>query len=302
MPFSEGMFFGKDKKMKALSKNRFAEEIRHRCSAEIKAAIRQCEHLKAVDRRKRAVQDLLVTTPFALAKCYQNDHSYCEKHTFTCNPEQNKYWDKFCLPEAMKTTIEMTEKDEMNLLVSIRVRLGVDAVAKTFDNISTNKCEAMNRAYSKTHPKNNPSSTNFKARILSAVLVNNLGLEEACHVVHEAIGHKVCQNVQLKIKSHSDDILKRKESQKSLKAKVSRINRRKEKYNLHNQIKMSGVAKSSVMLDADDISNASNDESEPSISYPYQSGMDVFTDIDPRKEPEVSLDDLSMPGPSSLNN
>ena len=65
---------------------------------------------------------------------------------------------------------------------------------------------------------------------------------------------------------------------------------------------MSVVAKSSVMQDADDISNASNDESEPSISYPYQSGMDVFTDIDPRKEPEVSLDDLSMPGPSSLNN
>ena len=120
-------------------------------------------------------------------------------------------------------------------------------------------------------------------------------MNEACHVIHEALGHKICQSVKLKIESHSNDNLKRKEAQKSIKAKRSRINRKKEKYMLHNKLKMGGQERSLVIPDADTVSN---DGSESSVGHPYKKGMDVFTEINPRKDSVVSPNDLNRPGPS----
>ena len=74
MEFSETMFWGRNKDTRDNSKKKFAEEIRQRCSAEISAAIRKCEGVKGSEEKKLAVQNLLLTSPFAILQCYKGIH------------------------------------------------------------------------------------------------------------------------------------------------------------------------------------------------------------------------------------
>ena len=300
--FSEDMFYGKTKADRSLSRKRFAEEIKQRCTAEITTAINSinlCSSNNSGRNPKDIIQQKLQSTPFAVAECYKGNHTYCKSHSMVCKPD--KKWEKFCLKEEMREAIVMTPRDEINLRQIIRVRLAPSAIAQTYGNISTNKCESMNKAYGKTNPKAVLSTTNFQARILASVLTNNLGTYEATRLIQNTMNHNVSPNIIKKLKQHSDKIQKRKDQKKSLKCKSARVKRKKNSYTLHN-MKLSEIA--NEKKEKKNISSRTRSKKrrhsalevdEGEELYPYQTGKVLLKDI--------SLEEghdriLSQPGPS----
>ena len=150
--------------------------------------------------------------------------------------------------------------DKVELVELIKIRLGKLAIQHTYENISTNHCESMNRAFSKTNPKNITSTTNFRARILSSVLQNNLGLHESVKRVHQALGHQVSENVEQKLIKHNKSIRDYRQRHKSEASKNKRIARKMEKYALHNN------------------KNSKTANQEPFL---YSKGITIFDDILP---------------------
>ena len=281
VPFSDTMFPG-TKRQKQFAKGRFAEDLKLRCTAEFNVAVILSKDpalkLETDEERKIVLTDSLSTTPEAILNCYKGDHSSCQANSFVCKPEDGRLWQKPCVITQMKEKITMTSTDEVRVLKAISLRLGASACSKTYENITTNKCEAMNRAYSKTNPKNTLSTTNFEPRILSAVLTTNLGFDDFCELIHSNLKHEVSDAIKSKIKAHAQDIQKRRESHQSQSAKSKRLERKFEIYNLHNRSKQNVM----IAVDAEEY---------------YKSGMTLFDDEESSDSSDGdTLQDDSGPG------
>ena len=257
---SKRMFPAKTKKQQLHFQNRFSEDLKLRCTAEITAAIRLCPKDSSPAKKRAFVEKKLKFVPHAIVMCYRGNHKNCQQFSLACHPQAERFWGKKCLPEVLKKKMNINCNDKVELVELIKIRLGKLAIQHTYENISTNHCESMNRAFSKTNPKNITSTTNFRARILSSVLQNNLGLHESVKRVHQALGHQVSENVNQKLIKHTKSIRDSRQRHKSEVSKNKRISRKMEKYALHNN------------------KNSKTANQEPFL---YSKGITIFDDILP---------------------
>ena len=279
--FSQEMLGGGTASQRSHNRNRFCEDVKLRCTAEFNAAVKLSSDQKTDDAKKEFLIDKLRSVPFTMTQCYQGNHYKCQAFSSTCKPAQQQLWPKPCLPVSMKENINMNDADELELRSAIRLRLGPDAISKTYENVSTNKCESMNKAYSKTNPKSVLSTRNFEARILSATLTCNVGIDEACHLVRKGIQHTVCRDVIEQINAHAKEIRQKKELKKTPASKMKRISRKRVMYDLHNKVK------------AEKKDGASETSEDPH----YRNGLALFEGFKNLKdEPHT---DLFEAGPSS---
>jgi hypothetical protein len=129
------MFKGKNKYN---LKNRFALSVKSRCVAELRKA-----H-EVYNRNLRQIQTKMPNIIAVLVLCF---HGYCghmcTKYSLICKGNQqraNSY-----LPQNFKP--KMTGQDCSVLTKCIETLLGHDNLEKTRFQTSTQKCEAVNRAY-----------------------------------------------------------------------------------------------------------------------------------------------------------
>ena len=110
---------------------------------------------------------------------------------------------------------------------------------KTQRLLTTQKCEAVNRAISSTVPKNVTFSRNYDARVHAAVHAVNVGISEAlvseCHAVGSPItpGTRVSRHL-LQIQKNQ---INQKQIKKSAKTKQKRHMKRKSFFEIHANTK-----------------------------------------------------------------
>ena len=236
--FSKVMFPGnKQERTRAISS--FSEEIKRRCRSELSAAKNKLtihkkkaksEDFQLRDKLKVALQN----TPDAIIQCYKGSHTFCDKHSFVCS-RKNRY-DKSLLPTGIQRSMSMTEADEGELNSIIIKHMGPDAISHSYKNTSTQKNEALNRAFSKSNPKLITSSRTFVGRIGASVLVNNLGLEEEVHITQKSSQHVVSQTLKTKIGKEYQHRKRLQNLQKEPSHKKRRSTLTSQKYKLHQKL------------------------------------------------------------------
>ena len=188
------MFTDKLKVDRNKQKRKFAEDVRKRVSFEFKRAVHITKHMPDAQKKSEMFR-LLKDKTKVIIKCLKDDHSDC---TDLCD-----MWRENRLLEnghhEGHVYYEIKETDEKLLIGIINKRLGQDAIAKTWRNENTQKCEALHRMYIKTNPKQVTYIRNYRARILRSVLVNNLGFDGSTTMILQSLGHSVCGGVQKKM-------------------------------------------------------------------------------------------------------
>ncbi|KAH3727788.1 hypothetical protein DPMN_176774 [Dreissena polymorpha] len=107
--------------------------------------------------------------PKSIILCYNGYcGTYCSKHSLACRGSAGKYKPKLYLPESYKLKIEIS--DEALFKACIQIVLGPDSNDSTRLHTSTQKCEAVNRAYQTAIPKTVTFSRNCTGRIHSTIL------------------------------------------------------------------------------------------------------------------------------------
>lgn len=246
--FSDSMFLGTKKQREKLQ-NRFAAEVRTRCAAELTAAVNQCSGEMDKNEIIDKVSSLLSMTPKALIECYKGNCELCPQYSMVCNPKNDKPWKKSYLPSQLKGGINMTPEDVNKLEQLILYRLGSEAVRVTYKNSNTQKVEALNRSYTKTNPKVVTSTRNFKARIHSAVLTNNMGFDEAVALKLKSCRHQISPKVTRKLVTIEKRRQFFKAKQQKSEGKARRITRR--------------------------ALNFSNYDNRPNTNNEYEKGIDI---------------------------
>lgn len=222
--FSQKMFKAKKKVDRTSMQKRFAEDVRRRISFEFKTAVKATEKMPD-DEKKSEMFALLTNKPKIIVKCLNGDHSECD--AFICEK-----WHK---GRRLQNTrlYKMTKSDRQKLHVIIERRLGEDGISKTWRNENTQACEALHRMYSKSCSKNVTYIRNYRARILSSVLVNNIGFDGSTALILQSIGHSICGNVMRKIKLREKQRQYHLAYQKLAKVKKRRIKKRDANWIIH---------------------------------------------------------------------
>ena len=132
----------------------------------------------------------------------------------------------------------MTKEDEKSLMNHILKLLGPDAIAHNYRNTSTQKNEAINRAFCKTNPKNSTSTRNFKAKIGAAVLMTNLDLQASVELTQRACELEISASLQKKIKKVSLQRTAKKSQQKKTHVKQRRVESTTEKYDIYEELRV----------------------------------------------------------------
>ena len=169
--FSPRMFPGKNKQERERAHNRFSFDLGDRVNAEFN---------KAFESLKGSEEELNKVLPHvceAIIDCYRGDCQLCEEHSYVCSPEKpwsRPYLDLNPVYKKRRTFINAEESDLNMLREAIGIRISRDAIAKTTNNSTQNKCEASNRGLKKATPNALTFKRNYPARIHSAVhSINN---------------------------------------------------------------------------------------------------------------------------------
>lgn len=136
------------------------------------------------------------------------------------------------LPEGFGLTC--TDGDKEKLVRLIEYRLGQKVLEKTKHLLTTQKCEAVNRAISSTTPKNKTFSRNFAARVHCAVNAVNRGIGDSILSQTEFVGAPVTPGTRVTrglLRRQQQDMA-RKLARGSTKKKNARINKRRTLFKL----------------------------------------------------------------------
>lgn len=235
-PFSETMFPGKSKVARDRLKTKFAEDLRHRCSAELKSAIRLVDKM---DREGRDIKECIVQklyyTPEAIIRCYSGNHDMCDDESYVCNPKGNRPWPKLFVPTKLSAGLEMTEDDREQLEALILLRLGKDAIKVTYAHTSTQKNEAVNRSFTKYNSKTVTCTKTWTGRAHAAILNINEGFGDASRQILAAAGHEICENVKHRINTRDLYIKANKRYAKLPAVKARRVYNRRDWNRLHEK-------------------------------------------------------------------
>lgn len=221
--FSQSMFPGDTAAERRQLQNRLADDVPARCTAEHKVAWEQ--YAGDVNKIKRA----MTYVRDAMVHCYQGNHSLCRRHSGVCRAKKKKNWliDSAFLPENFVLNCNDTDKEKLERLIDYR--LGQKVIEKTKHLLTTQKCEAVNRAISSTTPKNKTFSRNFAARVHSAVNAVNRGIGDSILSQTQFIGAPVTPGSKvtrglLRRQKHDNN---RKQAKRAGNVKAARIEKRR---------------------------------------------------------------------------
>ena len=128
--FSVNMFPERTVAQKTKMQNRFADDMRTRCSTECSRAFEKYgSDLDVVKRH-------LSHTSEAIIKCCQGDHTMCKKHSFVCDgvPSESRVWRFMYLPPNYK--LNCSECDIELLRKCIQFRLSVKTINETIISVT----------------------------------------------------------------------------------------------------------------------------------------------------------------------
>ena len=182
--FSQKMFPGTTKAARDTQQRHFAIDLKSRCHTEY----RNAHKLLAGDLQKLK-NKLQFTTEAVLDCATGNCGQTCRRHSFVCSGGKRKGWKRgFLSPDIQ---LDPTVADKQKLRELIGLRLGDSGIEKTKLNTNTQKCESVNRAYTKTNPKSVTYYRLFPARIHSAAHILNTGFSQAIRRQCEASGASI---------------------------------------------------------------------------------------------------------------
>jgi hypothetical protein len=149
---------------------KFSVDCSARCNAEFTSAFRS--HAGNVTSMKKALSH----ASDAIAHCYVNDHSKCRKNSFVCKGGKATWLtSSSCILNSCKDfKIENNQTNIQTLKKCIDLRLGPQAVEKTYLNLNTQKTESVNKSLKNSLPRNRTFARNFAGRAHSAVHSVNL--------------------------------------------------------------------------------------------------------------------------------
>ena len=168
--FSKDMFSTRTKIEKEKIQDLFSFDLEQRVQAEMDTA-----HKLKYDKQK--LVNFASYLKDTIINCYMGKCSTCHVHSLVCKPKSP--WKRpviTALPSLSKKKqlIKPTAADRETLTEILNIRLSRQSVLSTFKNTSQNKCEATNRAISKTNPKHITHRRNFRGRTHMAIHgVNN---------------------------------------------------------------------------------------------------------------------------------
>ncbi|XP_041347196.1 uncharacterized protein LOC121367109, partial [Gigantopelta aegis] len=199
--FSLTMFPGKNKSDRQKVQRRFAIDIKQRCHLELDIAHRQL----AGDITK-IVRKMTYTIDSIVACVSGNCSTLCQRHSFVCSGRRIKAWKPAYLPAD--SVLKMKEGDKELLRKCLELRLGKTALLKTKLNTNTQKVESVNRAYTRTNPKQVTFYRNFEARIHSAAHMLNKGILKStvtrCQLVGAPLTGRIHALAELKARECED--------------------------------------------------------------------------------------------------
>ena len=240
-PFSIKMFPGKTKAKRNKGKRWFAEDLRMRCSAELKKAIRRVDKMdKSNQDVKVLINKQLQFTTEAILMCYQGDCSMCAKHSLCCDPAANRPWPKLFVPKFARKGLKMTDDDKDQLELLILLRLGPDAIKVSYVITDTQKNEAFNRSLQKYNSKTVTCTKTWTGRVHASVLNINAGFEDASRQIMAAASHNICGVVEKQIQKRNSYISFKKNYEKMSSVKTKRVHVRKRWNTIHEE-KAEGV-------------------------------------------------------------
>jgi len=231
--FSASMFPGTTAIERSKMQKRFASDLSSRCDSEHKAAF-----LHFNGDTDKTLSKLTYTSE-AVLQCYKGDHSLCKKHSFVCRGKEKNNWliksvyltAKLCKNDS-QFKITCDPSDNEKLIECINYRLGIKMLRKTKHLSNTQKCEATNKAFSNSVPKNKSLSRNFEPRIQSTVNGVNLGIAESTTSQCEAVGCPITKGSKVArgLARRQAAYMRSRAHHASAKAKRNRITRTKRRY------------------------------------------------------------------------
>ena len=209
---------------------RFSIDLTNRCTVEYNFAIRELAgDVKGLVRRLSYVADSIID-------CYSGHcGDTCRAYSYICQGTETCRWGKEFLPEDHRC-LYMTEDDERKVRSCINVRFGRQNLEKTRFGTSTQKCEATNRGYNKSNPKDITFSRNFSARIHSTAHRLNHGPGESTLLKCEALSVPLAKNSRpVRQLKREDEIYENQQARKKTSVvKQERTVSKLEKYGLYD--------------------------------------------------------------------
>ena len=156
--------------------------------------------------------------------------------TDTCGGKFKNLWPISFLPHGL--SLQINGQDETRLRELIGLRLGVKAVEMTKFNTNTQKCESVNRAFSRTNPKNITWSRTVSGRIHTAVHMLNSGFANSTVKRLEAVGAPLSRGTRViqQLKTVQRRTQYYRDYKNTLKYKYSRAQSRYKLYRLHKNV------------------------------------------------------------------
>ncbi|KAL4241145.1 lens induction in camera-type eye [Mactra antiquata] len=223
--FSAGMFRGTSK---CNLRNRLAMSIKQRCTAELtKAHAVYNGNLNAIKKKMPKIIDTIVL-------CFKGycGHS-CKTNSLVCcgNYRQAKNF----MPSNIK--LKMTEADELSLIQCIGIMLSPNAIENTRFLTSTQKCEAVNRAYQAVNPKTISNPRSFSGRIHSQIHNLNNGYTRSILLKSKFLGASLPSRSKVIRQMLATDKRnrRRRDPEVLAKKKLRRFASRRQRYELHEK-------------------------------------------------------------------
>ncbi|OWF39132.1 hypothetical protein KP79_PYT16201 [Mizuhopecten yessoensis] len=139
--FSESMFPGRTRLMRAHSQKIFSQDLKARSSLIFKDLMKLHNgNMDIITKRLPAVLDATVA-------CYSGDCSKCKQHSVVCSGgDSNNWWTRSMLLSVNKIHgLQMTSDDEMLVLELLKMKLSTNTVQSMRLNTSTQKNEGCHR-------------------------------------------------------------------------------------------------------------------------------------------------------------
>lgn len=177
--FSDEMLPGSTKRLRTKCLKRFALDVQKRVHTEFNSAY---------EAANGDMDSLIRTASFicdAIVSCYNGDHSVCYNHSFACR--RGHPW-TFPFMSDDQINVFIAGKDEQLLRECLNMRLGRDGILKQRLNTSTQKTEAVNRAYQRTNPKAVLNTRNFPVQVKTAAACLNDGVASTTAMHFEEVG------------------------------------------------------------------------------------------------------------------
>ena len=206
-----------------------AQDLSSRCIAELKEAHKyhKGDMMQIQRHMPKAVQ--------AIMKCYEScESSTCDEGSYICKPGLKKPWKKLFLPVGFYLDLS-SSSDRANLESAINMILGETALKITKYLTTTQKSEAMNRAYLRSNPKSITWSRNFRSRIHTAVHMQNVGLVQSTMEKCKKVGAPILRNTRVALALKNEE---RRSTYLALRKKLDKYKQRRcylrtRKYLLH---------------------------------------------------------------------